>query len=357
MDLTNIHPDVLNTDFGLKLGSDDAPVKLVEFINYRCPFARKYFQQNMALLDDFVKTGKLQRIIKTFDRPKAGLRKGNELHQYINYADPVASYEMIKEFFSRQEEFGAVEDGQVGAWAEREMALKKQGNAEIAQKIREEGEALGISSVPAAFLDGHIFDEHEDYFTVRQWLQSACEKAVGQVIIIDPKIIDLSVINDSNAIKYGRDTAPVKVTEFINFSSTDSAKYANIMDGYLENLADQGKVQRIIKHVDIEQGGLYKGDVMNRFISYNTEQAYPQYKKIIGKQLEWLAKDWRGIFQHASEKFGFAHQGNRILSQIVKNQAEDAGIKIVPTVVVNNQVFAGDAVYDSVKCAIDKLIK
>ncbi len=56
-------------------GADDAPVTLVEFTDYQCPFCRRHFQTNMPrILKDYVETGKLRYVLKEFPIP--GLHPG-----------------------------------------------------------------------------------------------------------------------------------------------------------------------------------------------------------------------------------------------------------------------------------------
>jgi protein-disulfide isomerase len=51
-------------------GSADAPVTLVEFTDYQCPFCRRHFQTTMPrILKDYVETGKVRYVLKEFPIP------------------------------------------------------------------------------------------------------------------------------------------------------------------------------------------------------------------------------------------------------------------------------------------------
>lgn len=55
---TDLPSDLAN---GVKLGKDDAPIKLTEFEDFQCPFCLKYTaSQEPTLVNEFVKTGKVQ---------------------------------------------------------------------------------------------------------------------------------------------------------------------------------------------------------------------------------------------------------------------------------------------------------
>ena len=51
-------------------GSAEAPVTLVEFTDYQCPFCRRHFQTTMPrILKDYVETGKVRYVLKEFPIP------------------------------------------------------------------------------------------------------------------------------------------------------------------------------------------------------------------------------------------------------------------------------------------------
>ena len=83
MDISVIDATKVNTETGLHIGESNAPVKMIEFINVRCPYCRKWFEESEELLAQSVKSGKVERIIKLFDKEKESLQRGNVMHHYI----------------------------------------------------------------------------------------------------------------------------------------------------------------------------------------------------------------------------------------------------------------------------------
>ena len=75
MDISVIDATKVNTETGLHIGERNAPVKMIEFINVRCPYCRKWFEESEELLAQFVKSGKVERIIKLFEKEKESLQK------------------------------------------------------------------------------------------------------------------------------------------------------------------------------------------------------------------------------------------------------------------------------------------
>ncbi|MGI9038760.1 MAG: DsbA family protein [Gemmatimonadota bacterium] len=50
---------------GLARGSDDAPITLVEFLDYECPFCQKFHAETMpTLVDEYVETGKVRVVLR-----------------------------------------------------------------------------------------------------------------------------------------------------------------------------------------------------------------------------------------------------------------------------------------------------
>jgi protein-disulfide isomerase len=62
---SNFQPVDLNTIGAPDLGDRDAPVTLIEFTDYQCPYCRRHFQNTMPLLiKNYVDTGKLRYVIR-----------------------------------------------------------------------------------------------------------------------------------------------------------------------------------------------------------------------------------------------------------------------------------------------------
>ncbi|GGO80119.1 thioredoxin [Marinobacterium nitratireducens] len=62
--LLPITMDISSSPF---LGKEDAPVVLIEFTDYQCPFCRRHFEQTYPrLVKEFVETGKLKIVLKEF---------------------------------------------------------------------------------------------------------------------------------------------------------------------------------------------------------------------------------------------------------------------------------------------------
>ncbi|NGW68846.1 thioredoxin domain-containing protein, partial [Staphylococcus aureus] len=100
MDISVIDATKVNTETGLHIGERNAPVKMIEFINVRCPYCRKWFEESEELLAQSVKSGKVERIIKLFDKEKESLQRGNVMHHYIDYSAPEQALSALHKMFA-----------------------------------------------------------------------------------------------------------------------------------------------------------------------------------------------------------------------------------------------------------------
>lgn len=76
LDISTMKADKVNVTYGFKIGSADAPVKVIEFLNLGCPFCKQWYVGSKELLTKYINENKVQRVIKLFDKEKPGLKKG-----------------------------------------------------------------------------------------------------------------------------------------------------------------------------------------------------------------------------------------------------------------------------------------
>jgi protein-disulfide isomerase len=159
MDISVIDAQKVTTKNGLNIGSDEAPIKMVEFMNVRCPYCKKWFEDSFELLNDYVKAGKVQRIIKLFDKEKESLQRGNVMHHHINYDLPEKALTDLKQMYDTQNEWGDLSLEDVAVYAEDNLQLPEKGDAAVSQAIIAEAQAANIRFVPTIVIGEHIFDE------------------------------------------------------------------------------------------------------------------------------------------------------------------------------------------------------
>lgn len=163
-------------------GDPNAPVVLVEFADYECPYCQKVNPQIQQLKKEF--GDKLTIAFKDFPLPmhhsaeKAAeaARCAGQQGKYWEYHDVL--------FYSKQLEIDDLK--------EHARVLKLDGDqfdacldsgreAEVVQKDLEEGKQLGLTGTPSFFINGHFFSGVIDVGTLRDLVnQQLNDKALRQ---------------------------------------------------------------------------------------------------------------------------------------------------------------------------------
>ncbi len=158
MGMTDVDVTKLNTDTGIKIGDNEAPIKVIEFINIRCPFCRQWFDEKNDLLQEYVNAGKIQRVIKLFDKEKPSLAKGNIMHHHVP-TDASAS-SAIQSIYKTQDIWGDLEDHtEIAAYAVNELGLSLQEYENMTTRILKEAEEANVFFIPTVIIGEEVFDQ------------------------------------------------------------------------------------------------------------------------------------------------------------------------------------------------------
>ncbi len=153
------------------LGSPDAPVTLVEFSDFQCPFCRKLFREVLPGIEEkYIKTGKVRFVYRDFP-----LSSIHEMAQKYAEAGECADeqgkfWQMHDKIFEEQEKRGGgtVFDytvADVKLWAREigledgvqfDQCLDSDKYLEEVQKDFRDGELAGILGTPGTFINGRL---------------------------------------------------------------------------------------------------------------------------------------------------------------------------------------------------------
>lgn len=160
LDISSIKVSEVTIEGGIHFGNENAPVKIVEFLNLKCPFCKQWWENATPLLDSYVEAGKVERIVKLFDKEKPSLKKGNVIHRYLDYNNSDKTKEDISYFLAHQNKWGNLDEPEVAEYAVSKRNLQVQENLAEAEKVILEAEKANVTLVPSVFIGEHIFDEH-----------------------------------------------------------------------------------------------------------------------------------------------------------------------------------------------------
>lgn len=170
MDITIINPKETNLDYGIKIGNPQAPQRLLEYLNLRCPYCRLWYQKATPLLEEAVVAGKLYRVIKLLDKDKESLQRGNVMHQFVPKDDPEATLAAIEKIFETQDTWGEMSLTEVAEFAQTKLNLTQVPDVLTSEAIQKEATAATIQFVPTLILDEHIFDESIEIAQLKAYL-------------------------------------------------------------------------------------------------------------------------------------------------------------------------------------------
>lgn len=160
LDTSTIKASEVTTEGGIHIGDKNAPIKIVEFMNLRCPFCKQWWEESAPVLDKYVSEGKVERIVKLFDKEKPSLKRGNVIHHHLDYTAGEKVKEDISYFLSRQDEWGNLEENDIVDYANLRRGLNKQTSEKEAEQVIAEAKRANVTLVPSVFIEDYIFDEH-----------------------------------------------------------------------------------------------------------------------------------------------------------------------------------------------------
>jgi len=179
------------TEAALTLGDPDAPVTIVEFSDYQCPFCARYFQETWPQLKaEFVDTGRVRHVFKDF--PLANIHpQSPKAHEAARCAGEQGAYwEMHDRLFAGQAEWAgnpnhvAVFKGysaDLGLDTAAFDACLDGGHwAEVVNADLSEGAGLGIRGTPSFFIAGYPLVGAQPYETFQYAISLAEQGKLGQ---------------------------------------------------------------------------------------------------------------------------------------------------------------------------------
>ncbi len=160
------------------LGSADAPVTIVEFSDFQCPFCGRFVQQTMPQIkSQYIDTGKVKLVFRDFPLPFHPLAEPGAIA--TSCAGKQGKYfEMHDKIFANQE---ALSEASLKQWAQ-ELGLnlatwdKCRADPTIKQEIQkdmQDGSAAGVQGTPSFFISGHIISGAQPFSVFQQAIEQA----------------------------------------------------------------------------------------------------------------------------------------------------------------------------------------
>lgn len=168
-------------------GNANAPVTIVEFSDYECPFCGKFYTETYKKIDEtYIKTGKVKIVFKDFPlsfHPHA--QKAAEAARCVGEQKGDAGYfKMHDLIFEHQTELSVENEKK---WARTlgvngavfDKCLDSGKYSEAIKKDLDYGKSLRVSGTPAFFINGMFVNGAQPYSTFQEIIDQEIAKAAG----------------------------------------------------------------------------------------------------------------------------------------------------------------------------------
>lgn len=182
-DPTPAGPVEVNTEGAYSVGDADAPVVIVEFTDFQCPFCSRHFLETYPQIKaEYVDTGKVRYVFMDF--PLSSIHPQAQLASEAARCagDQDAYVEMHDILFARQDAWNGRDDagavfsgfaGELGLDTATFDACLESGRHEAAVlEDLEYGVSLGVDGTPAFFLNGNFLSGAQPFEAFRQAIES-----------------------------------------------------------------------------------------------------------------------------------------------------------------------------------------
>ncbi|MDX1614595.1 MAG: thioredoxin domain-containing protein [Candidatus Promineifilaceae bacterium] len=183
-------PRQVDTEGAYAIGDPDAPVTIVEFTDFQCPFcSRHYTQTYPQIVEQYVDTGLVRYVFKDFPLNNIHPQAAKAAEAARCAGDQEAYVEMHDLLFARQQVWSGADPVPIFVdFAEElgldttafEQCLVTDTYADAVTADLQEGIALGITGTPGFFLNGYPLSGAQPFSVFEQAIQSLLEREEDQ---------------------------------------------------------------------------------------------------------------------------------------------------------------------------------
>ena len=173
------------------LGSADAPVIIIEFSDYQCPYCRQYALDTLPqIIEMYVDTGQVRYIFRDFPLPSHdGAQQAAEAARCAGAQGAYAYWEMHDRLFAGQDKWAAREAEEVVATfavyagelgleaAAFQQCLASGLYSEQVQQDQLEGYEAGVEGTPSFFINDQFAAGAYGFETFQQMIEAALVQA------------------------------------------------------------------------------------------------------------------------------------------------------------------------------------
>jgi len=163
------------------IGDENAPITIVEFSDYECPFCGRHFQQSYPQLKaDYIDTGKVRLVFRDYPLPfHPSAQKAAEAAECAGDQDKY--FEMHDKLFSNQQALSVADlkkyAGELGLnQKEFDECLDSGKQASEVQNDLNDGSKYGVSGTPSFFINGLLLVGAQPYSEFKRVIDAELAK-------------------------------------------------------------------------------------------------------------------------------------------------------------------------------------
>jgi protein-disulfide isomerase len=384
------------------MGDPDAPVEIVEFTDYQCPYCQRHGLQTMPLvIENLVESGQAYYAIK--DLPLEGIHPEARSASIAARCagDQDAYLPMHDAIFENQAEWSGVADGANAIFSDLaaeldldvdafDTCLVDDRLAEGVQANVDEAQALGIGGTPFFFVDGYAMTGAQPYEVFEVVVELAEDDALGQVLeeqarqayaamlaqqaaaaqptpALPNEPVDVP-LGDAHAI--GDPDAPVTIVEYTDYQCPFCARHAQQTFGQIaDELIESGQVRYVFKALPLDQihpQAALAAEAARCAGAQEADKFVAMHDRLFEEQRSWSGQaDAADLFVSYADDLGL--DGGDFTACLESGQfqaavqadaleARDLGFNGTPAFLINGQPLVGAQPYEVFEQAIESLV-
>ncbi len=313
-------PAPANIDLSLAAaakGSPDAPVTVVEFSDYQCPYCQRHALQTMPNINtEMIDSGQVYYVFMDFPldniHPEArgaaaAARCAGEQGVYWEYHDAL---------FANVEQWAGQGSGAAAVFASlaepivddaaQFTACLESGKYDTAvNDSLNEGLRLGVNSTPSFMINGYPMAGAQPFETFVQIIDLAKQNELGSILAeqqrqaeeaaaqaaeqqADPQPVDVPI---GDAYTIGSPDAPVTIVEYTDFQCPFCQRHATqTMPAIIEKYVNEGIVRYVFKDfplTSIHAQAVEAAEAARCTLEQNEEAYLPMHDMLFSRQQEW----------------------------------------------------------------------
>jgi protein-disulfide isomerase len=386
------------------MGDPDAPVQIVEFTDYQCPFCQRYATETMpTLLENLVDSGRVSYAIKDLPldsiHPEArsasvAARCAGEQEAYLPMHDAIFASQAEWQGMGDEAEaiftYLAVDlDLNVDTFS---TCMADDRQAEKVQANVDEAMSLGVNGTPFFFIEGYGVSGAQPYEMFEAAVELAETGELEEVIQAQARqVYELMLAQQAamaepepaqpaapievplnDAITFGDPNAPVTIVEYSDFQCPFCARYAlQTFPQIEEKLIETGKVRYVFKDlplISIHPQAVLAAEASRCAAVQELGSAgyLAMHNILFERQTEWSGQaDAADLFAGYaadigldSESFATCLQEHEFEAAIQADvqEAQELGFRGTPAFLINGQPVMGAQPFEVFEQAVEYLI-